>query len=351
VDNIIVEKAVYDTSKETLTVKATSSDKTDTPKLSLPDFENRVLETGEASFPPGFLPPIITIKSDAGGSITVPVTVEGSPTGVVTAPIVSVPFEIAVTKGAPVTMEAKNSGGEVSSILWEQVNPEGTPITLNGSDTLIASFTADQVGKFTFSVKLTGPTGLTDSAEVIVHVTEAALPDPVANPGTNTIVKQGSTVKLDGSKSVGAISYQWTQVSGTKVTFKDANTATPSFVFPKKFEQLVFELTVTAANGKTGKARVTINSHKDIITVGQNPSYSTRTGRWNIIGTTDVFGPLVTIDIYRINGGTKIGSAVVDELGNWRFRGTSQGFLRGETIYLKSSSGGELKNIQVQVGR
>jgi hypothetical protein len=293
VDNIKVETAVYNATNGTLTVKAASSDKTDPPELKIVEF-NEIIP---AAFSPKYLPPNITIKSNAGGSITIPVMVEGNATGVATVPVVTVQSEIAVTAGDTVKLDAKNTGGEVTKVLWTQV--EGPPVAeLRKSNTLNASFEAKEAGNYKFEVTLTGPGGEA-KAFIIVTVIEQAQEPPIADAGTDKTVKQGSTVTLDGSSSVRAQSYKWTQVSGTKITLNNANTVKPTFVFPKKLESLVFELEVTAADGQTKTDQVTINSEKDILTVGPSPTYSTRTGRWNIIGTTDVFGPLVTIDIFR----------------------------------------------------
>jgi hypothetical protein len=60
---------------------------------------------------------------------------------------------------------------------------------------------------------------------------------PVAEAGSDKTVQAGSTVTLNGSQSSDpdgdAISYIWSQVSGTSVSLNAPNTATPTFVASK----------------------------------------------------------------------------------------------------------------------
>lgn len=98
-------------------------------------------------------------------------------------------------------------------------------------------------------------------------LTQAEIDTIVANPPETLeqTVGGGSTptvVNLDGTGStddVGIVSYAWVQLSGTTVTLNDANTNAPYFDAPDVNEALVFQLTVTDADGQTDTDTVTIN--------------------------------------------------------------------------------------------
>ncbi|SDJ52465.1 FG-GAP repeat domain-containing protein [Microbulbifer yueqingensis] len=90
---------------------------------------------------------------------------------------------------------------------------------------------------------------------------------PVANAGSDRLgVFGGHTVVLDGSGSYdpdGAnLSYQWTQVSGTRVNLSSDSIASPEIITPVidagAEESLVFELRVVDDNGMTDEDSVTV---------------------------------------------------------------------------------------------
>ncbi|KAB8070670.1 putative deacetylase LmbE-like domain-containing protein [Aspergillus leporis] len=88
---------------------------------------------------------------------------------------------------------------------------------------------------------------------------------PVANAGilnNRQVVKSGEKVVLNGSESKdpngASLSYQWTQVKGTKVVLSNANAAQPSFTSPKSSETLVFRLIVSNGRISSTPASITI---------------------------------------------------------------------------------------------
>ena len=98
---------------------------------------------------------------------------------------------------------------------------------------------------------LTVNNGTRDSAPVTVTVTVNT--PPVADGGELPAFSPGDTVTLDGSGSTDAdghaLTYRWTQVSGTTVTLSSATAVSPTFTAPQlppgqtQFN-LVFSLTV-----------------------------------------------------------------------------------------------------------
>jgi len=87
---------------------------------------------------------------------------------------------------------------------------------------------------------------------------------PVADAGPNQLVFSGAAVTLNGTASVGATGFTWTQTGGPAVVLTGANTATPSFNAPivnfgSPQTVLNFQLVVTNLGGTaSAPAGVTI---------------------------------------------------------------------------------------------
>lgn len=175
--------------------------------------------------------------------------------------------------------------------------------------------------------------------------------DPaVANAGAAQTVIQGSVVTLDGSTSTNAATFKWEQVSGPAVTLDTTNPAKPTFTFPKQFVPISFKLTVTDAKGQgsTNESIVSITPAPDKLTV-QPVSFLSSSGTLNVSGTSDVFGPGVSITISKSNQTTPLGTAVVGTDGKWIFSKRGLSFVAGETLTIVSSSGGKLNNVPITI--
>ncbi|MDR7077551.1 hypothetical protein J2Y03_002575 [Neobacillus niacini] len=171
-----------------------------------------------------------------------------------------------------------------------------------------------------------------------------------ANAGpAQTGKTQGSVITLDGRASINAASYKWEQVSGPAVTLDLADTANPTFTFPKQFVPVSFELTVTGFNGETSTNVVTITPAPDKL-AAQTVTFVQSTGILNVNGTSDVFGPGVTVTLWKVNQTTPLGTAVVGSDGKWIFSKRGLSFVKGETLTIVSSSGGKLNNVPVIIG-
>jgi subtilisin family serine protease len=85
---------------------------------------------------------------------------------------------------------------------------------------------------------------------------------PVANAGADITAKPGATVTLPGSgrdPEGGALTYLWTQLTGTPVAIRNANSATANFTAPSTTGTMTFRLRVTDPQGASGLDDVTVN--------------------------------------------------------------------------------------------
>jgi hypothetical protein len=346
-DLVTITHAVYDTTARTLTIEAVSSDKRSSapPTLTATGFGQLV--AGSLVVDPVAVPPVdVTVTSSAGGKDTELVEVIGGAFVPIDIVANAGPDQI-VQQGATVSLDGTGSTGAVSGWAWTQLSGPAT-VTLAGADTATPSFTAPaSPGNYVFELTVTGTAGSSTDA---VTITVSDVAAPVANAGPDQTVPQGTPVTLSGSGSTGASGYSWTQISGPNVALSGAATATPSFTFPVLVGQspiLVFRLTVTGPGG-TDTDEVQIAAVTDTLAVSR-ARFQTRQGQWTVVGTATVLaGNTVTIHLGPTLGGAVLGTATVDNLGDWSFRGTGAS---ATTISIESSRGGQLLEVPVQVRR
>ena len=355
----ITASADYDTTAKTLTIAAKSSDEVNPPALTAKGFGTIDPATGTLTVSNlSYIPPTITVTSANKGTITIPININGD---ALTAPIpvvavAGIDQTIKVGEKAEVTLDGSNSSGPIETYLWEQLSGPAN-VTLTGTDTAKTIFnTPTTPGEYIFQITVTGGTGESSKSTVKVTIVEPNTepdPAPIANAGPDQAnVKQGTTVTLDGSGSANTKSYSWKQVSGPTVQLNSANTAKPTFTFPKQPESLTFELTATGAGGNAATDTVEISTVPDILTVS-SAEYRSRDNSWRIDGTSDIFGFGVKVTIKIVDSanpkGVVLGTADVDPLGNWRFRNTGLPIQTGGTLTIESSSGGKLTNVPVRI--
>lgn len=170
-----------------------------------------------------------------------------------------------VDENTPVNImcTGEDPDNDTITFTWESSKVQVTP-----SNNAIASFIAPAVVKDT---KITLTCTVSDgryfsSDSMTVTVVNTLNLDIVADAGQDRIVNENVKISLDGSASYDpenqSISYQWTQVSGEKVTLSSATTAKPSFTSPTvangEIKVLTFELKVFDNNGRSAVDTVTI---------------------------------------------------------------------------------------------
>ena len=212
----VTATADYTTTKgsgggDKLHVTASSSDSSVAGSaLTLPDYGNKALDaTGQADISTPAPPATVTVKSSKGGSVTVPVDVGGQTLDPLAAHRQrrSRPDGRPGREGDP----RRQRLGRRHRLASAGAAPPASRST--GATTTKATFTAPTSATsltFTLTVK-SGTETKTDDVTVKVNP---------ANPARAQIAPVGATVlqnlplTLDGSTSIGAAKYEWSQVAG-----------------------------------------------------------------------------------------------------------------------------------------
>ncbi len=145
-------------------------------------------------------PPLnVMVKSSAGGSDTEPVRLVGADFDSVVVAAAASANPTTAIPGQPVLLDSVGSSGDIASFQWTQLT--GTPVTLAGANTEVATFNAPTAGgALSFRLTVTGAGGLTTSTkDVTVNVATGQA--PVAQAGADRTAIVGTNVTLDGTAS------------------------------------------------------------------------------------------------------------------------------------------------------
>ena len=159
---------------------------------------------------------------------------------------------LAITDFTVVGARITNIGGSGGDAYTLAITPSASTFTI----TLNANSVTD----------LNGNDGPAENPLAARRVTgTAANQPPVAEAGDAQSVIADAVVTLDGSATDpdgDALTYSWTQTSGTNVTLNDAAIAGPTFTAPATAAVLIFELTVTDDSGDSAT-----NTDSDTVTI------------------------------------------------------------------------------------
>ncbi|MFK7741457.1 MAG: REJ domain-containing protein [Planctomycetota bacterium] len=215
-------------------------------------------------------------------------TVDGSTLAVDQGPTADAGIDTVANEGDRVQLQGANStdaNGDPLSYSWVQIS--GPSVTLDDPTAASPSFTAPNLqATETIVFELTVSDGSeTSSATVAVEVTADA-DRPIADPGPNQAVAEGTLVQLDATGSVDPegvdLQYGWIQVSGPPVTLSDANAAQPTFTAPEQLTNttIQFELIVTDGFYRSDAevVTITVNADNDAPTANAGSSQTVNEG-------------------------------------------------------------------------
>jgi len=162
---------------------------------------------------------------------------------------------------------ASDGDGDPLTHTWTQIS--GPSVTLSGANTLNPSFTAPpQVNHpqtLTFRLTTTDGIAAPVTDDVVVSIPAGPNTLPVANAGVDRTLGGGPQASLLGSGTDldgDPLTYTWTQISGTPVTFVTGpNIASPIFNVPASngsAQPLVFQLVVNDGFGNSAPDQVTL---------------------------------------------------------------------------------------------
>ncbi|MEM1264202.1 MAG: hypothetical protein AAGH76_17515 [Pseudomonadota bacterium] len=136
-------------------------------------------------------------------------------------------------------------------------------------------------------------------------------PGPHAVVAAEQVTTPGATVTLDGSGSfadnAAIATYRWRQIEGERVEIRDPTASVATFDFPSdlgRFQQMLFELTVTDTLGRTDTARTSVITGAtltpDVVRVVERGNNFVWTEEFSGLGTAPV-------DPYEVEGGPTAG--------------------------------------------
>jgi hypothetical protein len=340
---------------DVLHVQAASSDGELAPtELTVDGFNQALGSSGSVDISTLAPPDQVTVKSSKGGSVTVPVEIDGA--GLAALPLLAnAGVDQTVDQGAKVTLDGGGSAGDIDSMSWSA--PDG--VTLTGGDTATPSFTApNAAGTLTFKLTVTSGTQ-TDTDTVDVTVKPNAQTVAVIAPVGATVL-QNLPLTLDASGSISAATYEWSQVSGPPVALNgDTTSSKLTFLFPKTTDPIVMQVRVRRNDaGTTGCTAPTCDTAQITLVPQPDPlgpvgaKYDASKARWVVDGTSNI---QVSNNVHVYSGPTVggtaplIGSALVDPTGAWKVdvRGSKFPLPACRCVSVESDRGGQELNIPV----
>jgi K319-like protein len=307
--------AFYDTADRKLHVQAESSDETaPLTDLTVQGFKKPLDSDGVVAISTKAPAPTVTVASERGGSVVIPVQVQG-PGLAPLALAANAGSDQSVEQDTTVRLDGSASTGNIDSYEW--TGPDD--IALQGADTAKATFTAPSAeGDYVFTLKVSGPDGepataTSRTATVTVHVNAVgpaeariAFGSALIAPDASITVAQNMPVTLDGGQSPGATAFKWSQVGGgPAVALGATDSARLAFTFPKRGTPVTLKLEVRnpeavrsgqCTQTSCSSAFVTLVPEPDGLAVGR-ARFVPDGSRWVIDGTASSTGAN-TVQVY-----------------------------------------------------
>lgn len=264
------------------------------------------------------LPLAITGRRSDGGYVlrsSINVTTGSSSSN--TPPVANAGTDRAVTlptNTASLSGSGTDADGTIASYQWQQVSGPSTS-TLSATNTSNITVSNLQAGTYTYRLTVTDDNGATDTDDVIVTVTAAAVNQPpIANAGTDRVITlPANTASLTGNGSTdpdGTIStYQWQQVSGPSASTLSATNTANITVSNLQAGAYVYRITVTDNDGVTDTDDVTVTvnaappNQAPVANAGPNRTVTLPANTANLTGSgTDADGTVTTYLWQQVSG-------------------------------------------------
>ena len=209
-------------------------------------------------------------------------------------PVVGAGADQEVVEGATVSLSGTVSDDDPEDTLtYSWTHDDTLAITITGSDSLSASFTApDVAANTTITVTLTvndGTVGVSDTLQVTI--TDSPNSPPTVDAGPAQTVNEGVTVTLTGgatdSDHADTLTYSWSQTSPASptVSLGDPASLTTTFTAPPVTADTAFTFTLSVSDGTdTSTDAVTV-------TVNDRPVQTdSRSKTWTVDGMVGIMG-------------------------------------------------------------
>ena len=244
---------------------ATDDDPEDAPTYSWThDGALAITITGSDSLSASFTAPNVAANTTVTVTLTVnDGTVDVSDTLQVTItdstnhpPVVGAGDDQEVAEGATVSLSGTATDDDTEDDLTYSWTHDGAlAITITGSDSLSASFTAPNVAaNTTVTVTLTVNDGTVDVSDTLqVTITDSTNHPPVVGAGDDQEVVEGDTVSLSGTATdddtEDDLTYSWTHDGTLAITFADPAALSTSFTAPNVAANTTVTVTLTVNDG------------------------------------------------------------------------------------------------------
>lgn len=339
-DDVDVTRATYSRTADgtgTLTVRATSSLKGATLKVD--GYADAVLTDGVAMVT-GLraVPHEVTVRSEPlGGTDTTHVELLGTASRAI-APEIVLNAPASAQPGQQVVLDASRTLGTGDPAAWTYTWTETGALGLLGGTvqrTPQVTFTMPADGEpgaaSTLSLRVRDASGLVST---VTHTITLEMLEPAtAVVAAPTSAAVGSRVTLDGSGSLRATTWSWSQAAGAAAPAELAGEGTSTLSFTMPATPVTFTLTVDNLSATPSSQTVTVTPIRDALTV-DTAEYRRDKDQLRIGGTNTVFtGNTVTVLLTnQANGASGTVTAVPDAAdGGWSYRGGIPTALRNAT--------------------
>ncbi|MGK0303224.1 MAG: VCBS repeat-containing protein, partial [Planctomycetota bacterium] len=192
-----------------------------------------------------------------------------------------------VDEGDDVRLDATGSTdpeGGVLTYTWTQTS--GSSVSLSDGSATQPTFTAPEgLVNSTLTFEVSVSDGTNTSIDTVTITVNADNDAPAADAGPTQTVDEGDGVTLDATGSSdpegGALTYAWTQTSGSSVSLSDGSASQPTFTAPEGLvnSTLTFQVSVSdGTNTSVDTVTITVNADNDAPIADAGPTQAVDEG-------------------------------------------------------------------------